>query len=85
MEQEQQSLYCVILFLFSDYMTLMTKLNIVKMKNYISLFTIFRLHEFDDQVKWVREGMAKVVQKTSFYVIFTFFTFRQNFIFDQLR
>jgi hypothetical protein len=28
---------------------------------YISLFTIFRLHEFDDQVKWVREGMAKVV------------------------
>jgi hypothetical protein len=25
------------------------------------LFTIFRLHEFDDQVKWVREGMAKVV------------------------
>lgn len=56
-----ESLYCVILFLFSDYMTLMTKLNIVKMKNYISLFTIFRLHEFDDQVKWVREGMAKVV------------------------
>lgn len=87
-----ESLYCIILFLFSDYMTLMTKLNIVKMKNgkisekslfkaeksyyieemqsanciiilwyYISLFTIFRLHEFDDQVKWVREGMAKVV------------------------
>ena len=21
----------------------------------------FRLHEFDEQVKWVREGMAKVV------------------------
>lgn len=28
-----ESLYCIILFLFSDYMTLMTKLNIVKMKN----------------------------------------------------
>ena len=25
------------------------------------IILIFRLHEFDEQVKWVREGMGKVV------------------------
>lgn len=25
------------------------------------LASFFRLHEFDDQVRWVREGMAKVI------------------------
>ena len=27
----------------------------------VTLLFIIRLHEFDEQVQWVREGMAKVV------------------------
>ena len=26
-----------------------------------SLLVYFRLHEFDEQTRWVREGMAKVI------------------------
>lgn len=33
--------------------------SIVFQYTYMNLF--YRLHEFDDQVKWVREGMSKVI------------------------
>lgn len=38
-----------------------TKITPENKSEYIRLAMNYRLHEFDDQVKWIREGMSKVV------------------------
>ena len=43
----------------------MCNFDIVQVKSIVFQYTYMnlfhRLHEFDDQVKWVREGMSKVI------------------------
>ena len=43
----------------------MCNFDIVQVKSIVFQYTymilFYRLHEFDDQVKWVREGMSKVI------------------------